>query len=125
MTNFKSSSELRFSNILKTHDIKNTYEPFRIDYEVKPKKYTPDFVFSNGVIIEVKGRFVATDRMKHLYIKAQLSKFDIRFVFDNPKRTLYKRSKTTYADWCNKHGFKFCSIKDIDIIKQWAKEKKD
>lgn len=46
---------------------------------------------------------------------------DIRFVFQNPKNKLYKRSKTTYADWCDKHGFKWATKV---IPSSWFKERK-
>jgi hypothetical protein len=32
---------------------------------------------------------------------------DIRFVFGNAQTRLSKRSATTYAAWCDKHGFKW------------------
>lgn len=84
------------------------YEALKIDY-VKPEtksKYTPDFILPNGIIIEAKGRFTAQDRKKHLLIKEQHPDLDIRFVFQRPTQTLSKASKTTYAKWCDKHGFK-------------------
>lgn len=71
----------------------------------KQRKYTPDFVLDNGIIIETKGRFTVHDRMKHLYIKASRPDLDIRFVFSNPNVKLYKGAKSTYADWCEKNGF--------------------
>lgn len=85
------------------------YEKYQIKY-VKPASehiYTPDFILSNGIIIEAKGLFQREDRMKHLMIKQQYPKLDIRFVFQNSKTKLYKGSKTTYADWADKHGFTY------------------
>jgi hypothetical protein len=83
------------------------YEPFKIHYlrPAKPSKYTPDFVLPNGVIIETKGRFVTSDRQKHLLIREQHPELDIRFVFSNPYQRISKQSKTTYAMWCEKNGF--------------------
>jgi hypothetical protein len=83
-------------------------------------KYTPDFKLSNGIYIETKGRFLLDDRKKHLYIKEQYPDLDIRFVFQNPKTKLYKGSKTTYANWCDKHGFKWAA-KTIPL--DWIEEK--
>jgi hypothetical protein len=79
-------------------------------------KYTPDFVLPNGIIVETKGRFVVADRQKHLFVKAQHPELDIRFVFSNSKAKISKTSKTTYADWCTQHGFKYA---DKEIPNEW------
>ena len=84
-------------------------------------RYTPDFILDNGIIIEAKGLFESDDRKKHLLIKATYPQLDIRFVFQNPKNKLYKGSKTTYADWCDKNGYKY-STKLIPSA--WFKESK-
>jgi len=79
-----------------------------IDYQdPKVHKYIPDFRLPNGIIIECKGWFRPEDRKKHLLIKYQHPALDIRFIFSNPNSRLSKKSKTTYADWCVKNGFKF------------------
>jgi hypothetical protein len=92
------------------------YETFKVKYVAKPKTYTPDFKLANGIIVETKGRFVPSDRAKHLLIKEQYPELDIRFVFSNSKTKLNKGSKTTYGDWCIKHGFKYA---DGLIPKDW------
>lgn len=63
----------------------------------------------NGIIIEAKGLFETADRQKHLLIKKQYPHLDIRFIFQNPRNKIYKGSKTTYADWCKKHGFLYAA----------------
>ena len=42
-----------------------------------------------------------------LAVKKQHPELDIRFIFQR-NNTLTKRSKTTYGDWCDKHGFLWC-----------------
>lgn len=87
--------------------VQYTYEEDKIKY-TKPEKqatYTPDFVLHNGIIIEAKGRFVTADRQKHLLIRDQFPELDIRFVFSNSRQKIGKKSKTTYAMWCEKNGF--------------------
>jgi len=83
------------------------YEEEFIRY-VQPEtkhKYTPDFkIEGTDFFIEVKGIFDKEDRKKHLLLKAQGAP-EIRFVFYNAKKPIYKGSKTTYADWCDKNGF--------------------
>ena len=75
---------------------------------MKNRTYTPDFLLDNGIIIETKGRFTVHDRQKHLMIRKQYGdEHDIRFVFSNPNQKLYKGAKSTYAQWCDKKGFKY------------------
>ena len=108
---------------LRDADIDAKYEEYQIPYEIpaSPHHYTPDFVLPNGIIIETKGVFDVDDRKKHLLIQKQYPKLDIRFVFSSSKTHIYKGSKTTYADWCNKYGFKFA---DKWIPDKWLRERK-
>lgn len=94
------------------------YEPFDIEFVI-PSKYLPDIVFANGMIVEIKGLFTASDRRKHLLIKEQHPELDIRFVFQNPNLKIHKKSNTTYAEWCERHGFKWAK-KEIPL--HWLKE---
>jgi len=97
------------------------YEKHKIKWEDHQwRSYTPDFVLdSNGIIVETKGRFVAADRRKHLKVKEQYPKLDIRFVFTNSKTKINKGSKTSYGDWCKRHGFQYA---DKVIPDEWLKE---
>ena len=61
------------------------------------------------MIKETKGRFIEADRTKHKLIAKQHPDIDIRFMFQNPREKLYKKSKATYADWCEKNDFLYCS----------------
>lgn len=100
------------------------YETEKIQYVVPASnhKYTPDFKLPNGIYIETKGRFMPADMKKHLLIKQQHPDLDIRFIFQNPNSTNSKRTKTTYANFCEKHGFRYCSYRDTDTIVSWARE---
>jgi hypothetical protein len=115
---YKSGLEADVADDLKKRGIDFTYESEKVVYEIPTKehKYTPDFFLPNGVIIETKGKFETVDRKKHLLVKDQHPDKDIRFVFSNPRNKIYKGSKTTYADWCDKHGFLWA--KKV-IPKQW------
>jgi hypothetical protein len=85
----------------------------------KQHKYTPDYVLPNGVVIETKGRFLTEDRQKHLLIRAQYPDLDVRFVFSNPRAKIRKGSPTSYADWCEKHKFKY----NAKVVpKEWLEE---
>lgn len=97
------------------------YEEIKIEWEdLAYRTYTPDFVLNNGIIVETKGRFMAADRRKHIAIKKQHPKLDIRFVFTNSKCKLSKGAKSSYADWCIKNGFRYY---DRIIPEDWLKEK--
>lgn len=115
---FRSGLEERNAAELEATGVPFTYEEEKIEY-MKParkSRYTPDFIIRENLdgterkkplIIETKGRFLTTDRQKHLLIKDQFPELDIRFIFDNPNARISKRSKTTYAAWCEKHGFRY------------------
>lgn len=118
---FRSGLEEAVAEELTTQGVKFTFEELVIPYvkPERPAKYTPDFVLENGIIIETKGRFLTEDRQKHLLIKQQHPQLDIRFIFSNSKTKISKRSSTTYAMWCQKHGFKFA---DKEIPAPWIWE---
>jgi hypothetical protein len=118
---YRSGLEETISTQLKVLKVPVKYETEKIKYEVNEvRTYTPDFILPNGIIIESKGRFVAADRKKHILVKKQHKDLDIRFVFSNSRAKISKGSKTTYGDWCTKHGFLY-SDKLIPI--EWIKEK--
>ena len=118
---YKSGLEDTTAKHIKSKGLKVLYETSKIHYTIPESKhiYTPDFILPNGIIIESKGRFVIEDRKKHLLIKQQHPEKDIRFIFTRSATKLYKGAKTTYADWCIKHGFKFA---DKKIPDSWFNE---
>ena len=118
---YRSGLENTLADQLKAAGVSFTYETTKINYMVPATlhTYTPDFVLSNGIIIESKGLFSVEDRKKHLLVKAQHPELDIRFVFQNPHNRLYKGSPTTYAMWAEKNGFKWARK---TIPAEWLKE---
>jgi hypothetical protein len=118
---YRSGLELSVSEKLKEKNIKFLYEALKIEWEdLAYRTYTPDFILYNGIIIETKGLFTTADRRKHLAIKKQHPKLDIRFVFENSKKKLRKGAKSNYAEWCIKYGFKYY---DRIIPEDWIKER--
>lgn len=118
---YRSGLEEKIADQLTNLNVSFTFEE-TVLYYTKPERkhrYTPDFVLSNGIIIETKGRFLTADRQKHLLVKEQNPTMDIRFVFSNSNARISKASSTTYADWCKKHGFQFA---DKLIPVEWIKE---
>jgi hypothetical protein len=121
---YRSGLEVAISAELKAQNVVFEYEPLdkKIEYLQPPTKrrYTPDFVLANGIIIETKGRFTSADRQKHLRIKEQHPELDIRFVFSDANAKLTKVSPTSYGMWCTKYGFQFAHR---HIPKDWLCEK--
>jgi hypothetical protein len=102
---YRSGLEIKIKEYLKEHKVPIKYEKVKIEWEdLMYRTYTPDFILPNGIIIEVKGRFTSDDRRKHLAVKKQHPNLDIRFVFESSNRKLSKGAKTTYGQWCEKHG---------------------
>ena len=118
---YRSQFEANFARNLRERKIASLYEQDTIQYIPKPRTYTPDFYIKEGdFYVETKGRFFATDRTKHLLIKEQHPDIDIRFVFLNAKNRLDKRSRTTYAQWCEKNGFLYSEKR---MPEEWMKVK--
>ena len=118
---YRSGLEIKVKDYLKEHKVKFKYEAIKIEWEdLMYRTYTPDFVLPNGLIIEVKGLFTASDRRKHLAIKKQHPNLDIRFVFESSKRKLSKGAKSTYATWCEKNKFLYA---DRIVPEDWLREK--
>ena len=128
---FRSGLEEDTAEDLTALGIDYTYEEAAIQYEkpARVSKYTPDFHVYNRpdgtprdqlLIIETKGRFLTEDRQKMLLIKRQHPHLDIRFLFSNPNAKISKQSKTTYASWCEKHGFLYAKGPKVPL--DWLEE---
>jgi len=119
---YRSAIELNIAEQIEEQGQEIRYEAIKIQWiDLSIRTYTPDFVLDNGIIIEVKGRWTAHDRKKHLEIRKQHPHLDIRMVFENSRKKLYKSSKTTYALWCAKKNIVFA---DRIIPEAWLKEKR-
>ena len=118
---FASGFESRFADDLKEKGVAYEYETDKIKY-TKEHRYTPDFKIvsdkGNVFYVETKGYFEGKDRTKHLAIQKQRPDLDIRFVFLNAFNKLSKKSQTTYAQWCDKHDFKWA---EKTIPDEWIK----
>lgn len=119
---YRSGLEDKVSKQLEGKGISFDYEIWKIPYTIPESYhiYTPDFLLPNGIFIETKGLWDSDDRKKHLLIREQYPDIDIRLVFSSSRSKLYKGSKTSYAEWCEKHGIMFA---DKLIPLEWLKEK--
>jgi hypothetical protein len=122
---YRSGLEDKISEQLKLTDKVWSYESEKLKYTVPERlaTYTPDFVLikkdGSKMYIESKGRFTATDRKKMKLVKECNPTLDIRLLFQTPNNKITKGSKTTYADWAEKHGYLW-SVKEIP--KDWLEE---
>lgn len=111
---FRSGLEKRVGDQIIEAGIKLKFETDKIQYTVPARqaKYTPDFKLPKPggfFFVETKGLWTVESRQKHLLIQQQFPDIDIRFVFSNQNARLYKGSPTTYAMYCEKHGFRYAS----------------
>lgn len=112
---YNSGFEENTAAYLREKGIPFEYEKHKISYIVPSRgaKYTPDFYITTRsgktIICETKGQFVTADRQKMILVKQQHPDLDIRIVFSNPNTKISKQSNTTYAMWCEKHGFPYAS----------------
>lgn len=117
---YRSGLEERVAEQLILANVAFRYEEDKISYVVPASNhyYLADFALPNGIIVETKGRFLPQDRKKHLYVRQCNPELDIRFVFSNSRTKIAKGSNTTYAMWCERHGFLYA---DKLIPKEWLK----
>jgi len=120
---YRSGFEHKVSDQLKEQKIEFGYEDTTIEYIIpeRKSKYTVDFTLPNGILVETKGRLTLQDRQKMIFVKKQHPVLDIRLVFQSANAKLSKGSKTTYAQWAEKNGFKWA---EKFIPESWLAEKK-
>lgn len=111
---FRSGLEEKVADLMCELGVDYEYESTKLDYTVK-HIYTPDFLLPNGIYLETKGYWEAEDRRKIKNVKEQHPEIDLRMVFQNPYNKISKKSKTTYAKWCDKHEIPWTSFTNIPI----------
>jgi hypothetical protein len=111
---FRSRLEEKVADLLSHLGVSFDYESTKVPY-VLQCNYTPDFLLHNGIYLETKGHLTEEDRRKMKAVKEANPELDIRFVFQSPTNKIYKGSKTSYASWAEKNGFKWCAYHSIPI----------
>jgi len=111
---FRSKLEERVAALLEQLGISYLYESEKLSYTIE-HNYTPDFILPNYKYLETKGYWAASDRRKILAVKRDNPDIDLRMIFQAPYNTISKKSKTTYAQWCDRHEIPWTSYKDIPI----------
>ncbi len=111
---FRSGLEEKVADLLQGLGVLYKYESQKLPYTIQ-HNYTPDFVLPNDIYLETKGYWDASDRRKILAVKKSNPEIDLRMVFQSPYNTISKKSKTTYAKWCEKHDIPWTSYHDIPL----------
>lgn len=105
-----------------TFDYEGNWLPYAVP--ARTAKYLPDFKMrGTNIIIETKGWFGrsgAKERQKLILLKEQHSELDLRIVFSDANKKIYKGSPTTYAMWADDHGFLWAT-KGV-VPKRWLTE---
>ena len=111
---FRSKLEERVADLLVELGVKYEYESTKVPYVIQ-HNYTPDFLLPNGIYLECKGYWDADDRRKIKAVKLLNPDMDLRMVFQAPFNTISKKSKTTYAQYCEKLNIPWTSYANIPI----------
>ena len=111
---FRSKLEEKVADLLEGLGISYEYESEKLSYTIE-HNYTPDFVLPNYTYLETKGYWDAADRRKILAVKKANPQIDLRMIFQSPYNTISKKSKTTYAKWCEKHDIPWTSYHNIPL----------
>ena len=111
---FRSGLEEKVADLLVVLGVDYEYESTKIPYVIQ-YTYTPDFILPNGVYLECKGFWEPEDRRKIKAVKTLHPDLDLRMVFQAPFNKISKKSKTTYAQWCDKHDILWTSFHNIPL----------
>ena len=111
---FRSKLEKNIGDLLGQLGVSFQYESEKLSYTIN-HSYTPDFVLPNYTYLEAKGYWSPADRRKILAVKRDNPGIDLRMVFQSPYNTISKKSKTTYAQWCERHDIPWSSYQEIPI----------
>ena len=111
---FKSKLEERVADLLTNLGISYEYESTKVPYTIQ-HNYHPDFVLPNHVYLETKGYWDPADRRKVLAVKRDNPDIDLRMVFQAPFNKISKKSKTTYAQWCESDDLAWSCFHNIPL----------
>ena len=111
---FRSGLEEKVADLLKELGVKYEYESTKVPYVIQ-HTYTPDFILPSGVMLECKGYWDSDDRRKIKAVKTLNPDLDLRMVFQAPFNKISKRSKTTYAQWCDRLSIPWTSFHNIPL----------
>ena len=117
----RSKLETQVEQALESQGLSCSYEKNSFVYYRKGR-YTPDFTVDGPYPfhIEVKGYWIASDRTKTLAVIVANPDLRLLVALQRPHDKISKTSKTSYCEWCTKHGIPWSTIPiPTDLINQW------
>ena len=111
---FRSGLEEKVAGLLEGLGVSYEYESTKVPYTIQ-HHYYPDFILPNNIYLETKGYWDSKDRRKVLAVKRDNPDLDLRMVFQAPYNTISKKSKTTYAQWCDNLDIPWTSFTNIPL----------
>ena len=111
---YRSNLEKNIADLLEGLGVSFQYESEKLGYTIE-HTYCPDFVLPNYTYLEAKGYWDAKDRRKILAVKRDNPSIDLRTVFQSPYNKISKKSKTTYAQWCDKHNIPWTAFHEVPL----------
>lgn len=116
----KSEAEI-YRQLKKKRGWKVNYESEKLPY-VLVRNYIPDWTLKGPdgrvVRVEYKGHFDAASRSKMAAVRKVNPEMDIRFIFSDATKKVYKGRPMTYGDWADKYGFVWA---DKSVPEDWFK----
>jgi hypothetical protein len=110
LPNRRSKFEDRIEAQIKATGLKYTYEEHKLPYIIPARKatYIPDFKVG-PIFIEAKGNFnirgrSADERKKLIHVKLMNPEIDLRIVFADASKPIYKGAKVTHGMWAEANG---------------------
>ena len=70
------------------------------------RRYVPDFLVADNILIEAKGRFTSVDRTKMKLVCHWNPEYDVRMMFQRDN-FITKRHKKRYSTWCKEHDIPY------------------
>jgi hypothetical protein len=111
---YRSGLEKKFAEALPARLMQ--YEPFDVSY-VTYRKYKPDFVYKEKVLVECKGFFREGDTQKYKAIRdciSEIAGMELIFVLSDPHKKVRKGGKLTMGQWCDKEGLKHYTLDSVE-----------
>lgn len=121
----RSGFEVTFEAQLKAGGVEYTYEkePLYFTPPAKRRRKTFDWFITTRtrkeIIVETKGWWEPKARLAELEAIRQNPDRDIRYVFESSRKTITSKSRTTYADVCQKESILYS---DLVIPQEWLDE---
>jgi len=125
---YRSGLERNVAGYLTEKGIKFEFESLKVPFTqpAAERVYIPDFIVKKGrrvvCIIETKGKLDSDGRKKLLWVKEQHPNLKLKILFQYANNRIRKGSKTTYANWADKHGFEWAEWNpETGIPPKWLK----